>query len=292
MSNSNIFYDELLLGFLSRESISISDLEWSLTLAFLNERGESFSPQVIARALPSWGRIESFSERAWQSNRDELKRFQERGLIFFRRCDIPSFSRLQQIADPPRALVILGSDRVLHAMQALSVVGSREANLELLKWMDDELSQFIKKYPNVSIVSGGARGVDQQAHICAIRNQVPTLVWLPSGILKLYPNNLSHWMSAILELKGAFLSEYHPGTYMKKWYFHQRNRLIVGMSQACWVPQSKVKSGSFVSACLAADTGIPLYVNPGPPWDPNFSGNLRLLGEGAICLNSHQDLIL
>lgn len=281
--------DLALLAFISRETLNLRPSEWDATQEFFQASDNGDLIDLSIR-VPVWKPLTHLSRLEWQKKRDELLRLEERGFQFILSSEFPEHSRLHHLPDPPRCLVVMGNRETLFTKTGLAIVGSRNARLELLQWMDRELSTLLKSNSNILVVSGGARGVDQQAHICAIRNQRPTLVWLPSGLLNIYPSNLCHWMASIMEVGGAFASEYHPSSPMRKWYFHQRNRLIVGMSQACWIPQCQTKSGSWMSACLAADAGVPLYVNPAYPWDTHFSGNMKLLSEGAYCLNSYQIL--
>lgn len=291
MEKTRYYYDQLLLAFLSREAINISQDLWQQTLYYISQLSGEFCHQSLAHEITAWASLKSLTTEEWLRRCNQLRTFEERGLIFLSQEQIPYSSKLRILKDPPRALVVLGNPQVLENKCILSIVGSREARLDLLTWMDHELSMLLKELPDILVVSGGARGVDQQAHICAIRQQKPTLVWLPSGVLNMYPSNLSSWISDVTGCGGAFVSEYHPLSSMKKWYFAQRNRLIVGMSHICWVPQSRLRSGSWMSACLAADANVPLFVNPAHPWDTQFSGNIRLLSEGAMCLNSYQDLV-
>jgi DNA processing protein len=288
---TNTRVDLALLAFLSRQQIYISSSQWKQTQAlFHQQNGDSDFFQLLD-LLPYWKALNNLSSQEWQKKRDELFRMQERGVQFLLEDNIPLTCGLRHIQDPPRCLAAIGSVETLFNKKALSVVGSREARPELLKWLDQELSQFLKRVSSMNVVSGGARGVDQQAHITAIRNEVSTTLWLPSGVLNMYPSNLNGWSSSIYSVGGVIVSEYHPLSSMKNWYFRQRNRLIVAMSQACWVPQSTFKSGSWMTSCLAADLGIPLFVNAGSPWDPLFSGNTKLLSEGALYLSSHKDLV-
>jgi len=291
MEKNRHYYDQLLLAFLSRESVHISEELWQQTINYIRHLTGDFCHQSLAYEMPEWSILKKFSTEEWSKYRNQLQTFEERGLSFLSYDQIPLKSKLRQLKDPPRCLVILGNPKVLEYRFILSVVGSRDARADLLTWMDQQLSMLLKENPDVLVVSGGARGVDQQAHICAIRQQKATLIWLPSGVLNLYPQNLSSWVSDVIGYGGAFISEYHPLSSMKKWYFHQRNRLVVGMSDICWIPQSRVRSGSWMSACLAAEAGVPLFVNPAHPWDTQFSGNIRLLSEGANCINSYQDLL-
>ncbi len=276
---SNFYYAYLLLAFYSREKISISKHAWERTKAVLGEGIMPHQGEFYAR-LPEWVGFSAYSQSQWQKQYDELKRWQERGISYITQFDTPFFSPLQFLSDPPRALSYMGNiDKNLFNL-GLGVVGSREAQPQMMAWLDTQLSQILKDTPLVT-VSGGARGVDQQAHLVSIRMQRPTLVLLPSGLLNLYPKNLESWQMPLFETGGAFLSEYHPLTPMKKWHFSMRNRIIVGLSRVVWVPQSRIKSGSWMTAQLAAQEGRNLVVAPASPWDEAFSGNTLLIEQGA-----------
>lgn len=289
-------YDLLLLSFLSRSRFRVTEGEWELLsnwLAFC-------PPQMPAKQflwelgllLPQSHWVESMQALGatdWQKRRDELKRFEEQGVHYL----LPyQYSRtFLSLQDKPRALCVLGAPSVLEAPQRLAVVGARDADAHMLSWLNIQLSQFYKNFPHALVISGGARGVDQQAHMTALRASKPTLVWLPSGVKCIYPQMWASYQSVILELGGAFISEYHPQETIRPHYFHQRNRLIVGMADLCLIPQMKCRSGSSLSARLAAEAGVPLAVAAAAPWDQRFDGNLEFLRQGAYMWLGVEDLI-
>ena len=142
----------------------------------------------------------------------------------------------------------------------------------------------------VSIISGGARGVDQAAHLCALRAKQPTFVFLPSGLEKMYPAGLSDWQNEILNVGGAFISEYWPSEEIKKHYFIERNRLIASLSDFILVAQGELRSGTMLTAKWAIELGRELGAIPGHPKDSTFSGNLNLIRSGVLPIIDSQDL--
>lgn len=171
----------------------------------------------------------------------------------------------------------------------LGVVGSRKINSLTRDWINEELYSFLS-LNQVSIISGGARGVDQSAHLCALRSKQPTFVFLPSGLEKIYPSGLSDWQDEILNCGGAFISEYWPTEEIKKHYFIERNRLIASLSDFVLVAQGELRSGTMLTAKWALELGRDLGVIPGHPKDSSFSGNLDLIRSGIQPIIDSQDL--
>ena len=171
----------------------------------------------------------------------------------------------------------------------LCIVGSRKSCVSVKSWMDHSLGMFVQKKP-ICIFSGGARGIDQKAHSIAIRVGIPTLCFLPSGILNFYPSSLTKWRSAILKTKGAFISSFHPLEQVKTYYFHHRNSLMVRMSKIVFMMQAEEKSGSMLTAKLANHYGVTLCTLPGPVMNPLFKGNLNLINDGTLMIRDEKDL--
>lgn len=234
-------------------------------------------------------------ERAWRSEfrarRDEARRLQKEGLkisIFGDDLYPTSFLRSPE---PPLALSFIGNPESLREKEILSVVGSRDIRPESREWMECELGAFLKSQDLV-LCSGGARGVDQVAHALAVRHSRPTWVFLPSGLKQMYPLSLLEWKKEILDGGGGFISEYPPSLGMWKAHFDQRNRLIAAVGLATLIVQAQVRSGTLLTATRAAECGRPLWVVPGHPRDPAFSGNLELLLQGANLVRHHEDLTI
>ncbi len=226
----------------------------------------------------------------WQNAEQEEKILSERKIhqIIYGSQFFPP--ALTELADPPLTLTLDGSvENILKP--ALSVVGSREVRTESLQWMENELLPFLRKTTPL-VVSGGARGIDQQAHRMAIRAKTPTAIVIPSGLQNIYPSQLESWREMVLSCGGFFLSEYPCNYLIRKEHFHQRNRLISALGKMLLVVEGKTRSGTWLSASRAAEIGRPIFTLPGAPWDPNFRGNLELLREGATLVLDHEDLEL
>lgn len=190
---------------------------------------------------------------------------------------------------PPVYFMYLGSTAWL-SMKNLAVVGSREPSLLTQKWLQRELSYCLEQIP-LTIVSGGARGVDQMAHSIAIRKNLPTVVVVPSGLGSLYPSSLHEWVDIVRDRGGCIISEYDYDQKMIKYHFHDRNRLIAALSQVVLIAEAREKSGTMITAHHAAHLNRPVLVIPSHPLDPQFAGSLNLLAEGATLLRDAQELI-
>lgn len=192
--------------------------------------------------------------------------------------DYPS-SFLYFLERPPLCLFYKGQASWM-TEKVLAVVGSRKIMAQSSLWIHSVLREFLRAHP-VSLVSGGARGVDQEAHLCAMRAQRPTYAFLPSGLNQIYPKDFEGWQEDIIKGGGALISEYSPEETIKKYHFTERNRLLVAFSQAVIVVQGECRSGTLMTARWTMEMGKPLGVVPGHPTDSYFNGNLKLLREGV-----------
>jgi DNA processing protein len=130
------------------------------------------------------------------------------------------------------------------------------------------------------------------AHRLALQAKAPTVVTLPSGLATLYPESLKEWILPICESGGAFVSEYHPRTVMRKWHFQERNRLIAGLSLWTFIVEGKLRSGTWLTAKKALNAGREIAALGASPWMTGFSGNLALLADGATMIRDAQDLVM
>jgi DNA processing protein len=237
--------------------------------------------------------FQSWRERPkewWVKGVDELSRLEERGFHFVAWDDERFPGSLRAMRDPPWLLTVLGDAQAL-TTPSISVVGAREPLDLSLQWMEEHLGAFLSCLP-MTVVSGGARGIDQAAHRIALRHRRPTLVFLPSGLSQFYPSDLKDWLLPVCESGGAFVSEFHPRTPMRKWNFQIRNRLIASISALTLVVEGRIRSGTWTTAKYVAEEGRQLGCVPGPPWESSFSGNLALLKDGAMMIRDAQDLVM
>lgn len=194
-----------------------------------------------------------------------------------------------RLEDRPAFLACWGESPWQHG-RCISVVGSREPSDEALLWMETHFSRFLRERSAV-VVSGGARGVDQKAHFLAIRSGRPTVVFLPSGLARLYPAEWSEWKEWVFETGGALLSQYPPHLEIRRRHFESRNRLIAALGKFLFVVEARRRSGSTMTARLAVELDRTVSVLPANPSDPRAGGTIDLLFDGAQPLRDHADLV-
>ena len=205
------------------------------------------------------------------------------------RDDLEYPKKFFQLDHPPLGFTYWG-ECCWRDLLGLSVVGSRNPHAWSVNWLQQELAQVLRQ-KSLVIISGGARGIDQSAHAVALKNQVPTIGFLPSGIANIYPSSFVSWVDAIVAGGGAVISQFSPFAPMYKGQFHARNRLIAALCDYLIVAEARLRSGSLLTAKLALDMGKPIGVVPCSPMMPSGRGGLDLIYDGADMLRDHRDVI-
>ena len=197
--------------------------------------------------------------------------------------------RLALIVDPPPVLHVLGKASLLR-LPSLAVVGARNASSGGLR-IAERFANFIAAR-RFCIVSGLARGVDAAAHTGALttKNTESTIAVIAGGPDQIYPYENRDLRARIEEL-GAIVSEAPVGTKPLGRYFPRRNRVISGLSLGVLVIEATLDSGSLITAGIAADQGREVFAIPGSPLEPRSRGPNRLLREGAVLVETPQDLL-
>lgn len=172
----------------------------------------------------------------------------------------------------------------------LSVVGSREPSRMALEWLEAHLSEFLRRTGAVT-VSGGARGIDQKAHALSLRAGRPTVVFLPSGLARPYPDEWRQWKDEVVAAGGAIVSIHAPWQEIRRSHFEERNRLIAALGRMTFVVEARRKSGSVMTARLANEIGKDICCLPGSPLDPRCGGTLDLIcASSAVPIRDACDL--
>lgn len=197
---------------------------------------------------------------------------------------------LHEIPQPPKQLNYRGvlPDREI---RLLSVVGSRKYT-NYGKQVIDHLIGGLRGY-NIGIVSGLALGIDSLAHEAALANGLYTLA-IPGGGLSdnvIYPRSHLRLAHKILEEGGCLMSEYEPNFKATTWSFPERNRLVAGISSATLVIEAGEKSGSHITARLAADYNRELLVVPGSIFSQNSRGTHQFMKLGARPVTEAADIL-
>ncbi len=207
-------------------------------------------------------------------------------LIFPGHTDYPL--NLLQLNNFPKILFFKGNIKLLKK-DLLSVVGSRNIQVETSEWMNSHLLNFIQA-ERTSIISGGAIGVDILSHCLSVMAGEPTVVVLPTGINKIYPNILKKRMNLFLKKGGLIVTEYFPDQGVRKHFFVNRNRIIVGLGKKLFIAQASIKSGTMLSAKWAMELGKSISTLPGHPNSSYFTGSNSLIYDGAQMIRDIDDL--
>ncbi|UPJ46325.1 DNA-protecting protein DprA [Bradyrhizobium sp. 200] len=193
--------------------------------------------------------------------------------------------RLAMLDDAPPLLGVRGSPDV-PARPMIAIVGSRNASGAGLKFAG-QLARDLGDAGFV-VISGLARGIDQAAHRATI--ETGTVAVLAGGHDRIYPPEHQDLLAALLERGGA-ISEMPLGHVPRARDFPRRNRLISGASLGVVVIEAAHRSGSLITARMAAEQGREVFAVPGSPLDPRAAGTNDLIKQGAALVTEASDVI-
>ena len=198
--------------------------------------------------------------------------------------------QLLEIPEPPKELWVAGAlpspETVL-----LTVVGSRKYT-SYGKEACEEIISGLRGY-DIAVVSGLALGIDTIAHESAMRAGLKTVSVPGSGLdpSMLYPRANLQLAKRILESGGALLSEFAPDFRPTDWSFPQRNRIMAGLAKATLLIEAGEKSGTLITARLAADYNRDVLVVPGSIFSKTSMGVHQFLKLGATPVTSAADIL-
>ena len=205
------------------------------------------------------------------------------GLLVFGEAAYPE--ALAAIPDAPPTLSYKGNLALLRR-PSIAIVGARNASAvgrSFAKRLAHDLSAA-----GFLVVSGLARGIDTAAHQGALERG--TIAILAGGIDYIYPPENRDLHLAIAE-QGLLLAELPPGLEPQARHFPRRNRIISGISLGVLVVEAAPRSGSLITARLAAEQGREVFAVPGSPLDPRAQGCNDLLRRGANLVESAEDVV-
>ncbi|MEQ9565151.1 MAG: DNA-processing protein DprA [Pseudomonadales bacterium] len=185
---------------------------------------------------------------------------------------------LAEIPDPPAILFIKGEVSSLGVPQ-IALVGSRNCTAQGRRIAQDFAAELSSA--GFCITSGLALGIDAAAHQGALQRKGKTLAVMGTGLDVIYPARNQSLAREILARDGALVSEFIPGSPPLAWHFPNRNRIVTGLSLGVVVIEAGERSGSLISARLAAEQGREVFAIPGSPISPVSAGCNRLVREGA-----------
>ena len=196
---------------------------------------------------------------------------------------------LKNIENPPMVLYYKGNLDDCNLEKTLAVVGSRKASYHAKEELNKIISQL--SGTDICIVSGLAAGIDSQAHLSALDNNIKTIGVIASGLDFYYPTSNKHLYERIENGNGAVISEYFPTFEPLKFRFPQRNRIVSGLSYGTLVAEASLKSGALITANLTLEQGRELMCMPGLISNPNTEGIYKLLKNGATLVTSAEDIL-
>lgn len=182
----------------------------------------------------------------------------------------------------PMALWVRGCQNSLSRLSnSAAIVGSRSSTSYGELATQSLVGALTEK--DVSIVSGGAYGIDGIAHQSTLAMGGNTVAVMAGGVDRLYPAGNTELLRRITQ-KGAVLSELPPGSIPTKWRFLQRNRLIAALSQSTIVIEANWRSGALNTATHAQALERLIFAVPGPITSPKSAGTNKLIADGRAQL--------
>jgi DNA processing protein len=143
----------------------------------------------------------------------------------------------------------------------------------------------------VAVISGLARGIDTHAHMGALEGGTKTVAVLGSGIDIVYPPE-NRGLAERIELSGAVVSEYPPGTRPDTGNFPRRNRVISGLASGVVVVEASARSGALITARLAGEQGRTVMAVPGQVSNVRAQGPHHLIRQGAVLVRAARDVMM
>ena len=272
-------------------------VDW-LRLARTPQVGPVAFAKLIARygnagdaleALPALaakgGRINALKIVSREEAEAELAATDNFGARILMACE-PEYPDLLAVLDPAPPVISVQGRLDPDSAPCCAIVGSRNSSAIGIRFARDvarELGQA-----GITIVSGLARGIDGAAHTGAL--DTGTIAVLASGLDHIYPPEHADLHQAIAQ-QGLLVTESPLGAVPTARDFPRRNRLISGLSLGTVVIEAAMRSGSLITARLAAEQGREVMATPGSPLDPRAKGTNKLIRDGAALIESADDIL-
>lgn len=227
---------------------------------------------------------------SWRSQVDlgaELGRIEASGCHVLTQEDEAYPPLLREIYDPPIVLYVRGTLEP-RDKNSIAVVGSRQTTSyggEVARRLGYQLA-----YTGVTVVSGGARGIDTAAHQGALAAGGRTLAVLGTGLDIVFPPENRDLFDRIA-CTGAVLTQFPFGRPADKQSFPIRNRIVAGMTLGTVVVEANLSSGAMITAQFAVDHGRQVFAVPGRIDSPRSKGCHDLIKKGAKLCEGIDDVL-
>lgn len=236
------------------------------------------------------GRETAEAIASWEETVDlsgELARIQSYGCQVITGADPEYPTRLREIYDPPIVLYVKGTllERDNHS---IAVVGSRQTT----SYGTETARRFSYQFAHVgvTVVSGGARGIDTAAHQGALSAKGRTIAVLGTGINIVFPAENAELFERIAA-NGAVITQFPFNRPADRQSFPIRNRLVAGMTLGTLVVEAALNSGAMITANFAVDYGRQIFAIPGRIDSPRSKGCHDLIKKGAKLCESASDVL-
>jgi DNA processing protein len=217
----------------------------------------------------------------------ELAACQSTGIQMVSRAATGYPRLLLEIPDPPGVLFLQGDLQAADSL-AIAVVGSRNATRYGVTQAERIAAGLARA--GVTVVAGLARGIDAVAHRAALAAGGRTLAVMGGGLLKIYPPEHADLARQISE-QGCLISEMPPRYVATRHAFPRRNRIISGLTLGTLIVEAAERSGALITARQAMEQNRDVFAVPGPVDNRNSRGCHALLRDGAILVESVEDIL-
>lgn len=226
----------------------------------------------------------------WEQTVDltsELRRIEDSESKVIVSTDVEYPDLLRQIYDPPIVLYVKGG-LLPRDKNAIAMVGSRRTTH--YGWETARRLSYQLAYVGVTVVSGGARGIDTAAHQGALNAKGRTIAVLGTGINVVFPSENAKLFEHIAA-NGAVMTQFPFNRPADKQSFPIRNRIVAGMTLGTIVVEAGLNSGALITAGMAVDCGRQLFAVPGRIDSPQSKGCHDLIKKGAKLCEDAEDVL-
>jgi DNA processing protein len=254
------------------------------------------APKILAASKGELLRVRNIGDEtaeaiaSWEKSVDlagELKRIAEFGCHVLIQSDENYPASLREIYDPPLVLYVNGA-LTAKDKNAVAMVGSRQTThygIETARKLAYQLA-----YIGVTVVSGGARGIDTAAHQGALAAKGRTVAVLGTGINLIFPTENAELFQRISE-NGAVITQFPFNRPADKQSFPIRNRIVAGMTLGTVIVEADLHSGALITANMAVENGRQVFAVPGRIDSPRSKGCHDLIKKGAKLCEGAEDIL-
>ena len=254
------------------------------------------APAILRASRQQLMQVRGIGEEAaeaiskWEHKIDlkaEFKRIEEFGCHVVIGSDEEYPPLLREIYDPPIVLYVKGT-MTAKDKNSVALVGSRMTThygIEVARKLGYQLA-----YLGVTVVSGGARGVDTASHQGALSAKGRTIAVLGTGINLVFPAENAELYERIVA-NGAIITQFPFNRPADKQSFPIRNRIVAGMTLGTVVVEANLTSGALITANFATEYGRQVFAVPGRIDSPRSKGCHDLIKKGAKLCEGAEDIL-